>query len=82
MLHHKGIVNHAYAKINDLGISGNEGGNSFSINVVASIWQMLAPLFACAELVVYSAEVERDPLEQFKRIKQTVYRLSRSYLRF
>jgi amino acid adenylation domain-containing protein len=70
MLHHKGIVNHAYAKINDLGIGGNDKvGNSFSINVVASIWQMLAPLFACAELVVYSAEVERDPLEQFKRIE-------------
>ncbi|PWW04856.1 amino acid adenylation domain-containing protein [Paenibacillus cellulosilyticus] len=70
MLHHRGIVNHAFAKINDLGIDSNDKvGNSFSINVVASIWQILAPLFAGAELIVYSAEVERDPLEQFKLIE-------------
>jgi len=71
MLHHRGIVNHTFAKIRDLRIEEHDVvGNNFSVNVVASIWQMLAPLFIGARLVIYAEEVERDPVQQFRRIEQ------------
>ncbi|MCU0286015.1 MAG: amino acid adenylation domain-containing protein [Acidobacteria bacterium] len=67
LLHHSGIVNHTYTKIEVLGITDADTvANNFSINVIAAVWQMLAPLFMGARLVVYSDEVEWDPYLQFQ----------------
>jgi non-ribosomal peptide synthetase component F len=69
LLHHSGVVNHTYSKIDVLGITGKDTvANSFSINVIAAVWQILAPLFTGARLVVYSEEIEWDPYGQFQRV--------------
>lgn len=69
LLNHWGIVNHTYTKIQVLGITGADTvGNNFSVNVIASIWQILSPLFTGAKLVLYSDQVEWDPYEQFRRV--------------
>ncbi|MCL6589242.1 MAG: amino acid adenylation domain-containing protein [Firmicutes bacterium] len=69
MLHHFGIVNHALTKIGVLGITDRDTvGNNFSINVIAAIWQVLAPLFTGGKLVVYPEAVEKDPYLQFQRV--------------
>ena len=66
MLHHHGIINHCFAKIDVLDINADDKVcNNFSINVVASIWQILVPLFVGATLVIHSEAVEKNPLEQF-----------------
>ncbi len=70
LLHHSGVVNHTYTKIDVLGITHKDTvANNFSINVIASVWQILAPLFAGARLLVYTEEIEWDPYGQFKRVE-------------
>lgn len=69
MLHHYGIINHALTKAKELDISEDDiVGNNFSVNVVASIWQIFLPLMLGATLVVYSEQVEKDPYQQFECI--------------
>lgn len=71
ILHHRGVINHAWTKINVLDMNETDiVGNSFSINVVASIWQILAPLFIGAQLIVYDDDVEMDPYKQFLKLHQ------------
>ncbi len=70
LLHHSNIVNHTYTKIGVLGISeADTVASNFSINVIAAVWQMLAPLFMGARLVVYTDEVEWDPYLQFQVVE-------------
>ncbi|MDQ1350350.1 MAG: hypothetical protein QG657_651 [Acidobacteriota bacterium] len=70
LLHHSGIVNHTYTKIGVLGITeADTVANNFSINVIAAVWQVLAPLFMGARLVVYTDEVEWDPYLQFQVVE-------------
>ncbi|UCH93923.1 MAG: AMP-binding protein, partial [Candidatus Aminicenantes bacterium] len=69
LLHHSGIVNHTYTKIEVLGITEKDVvANNFSINVIAAVWQILAPLFTGSRLMVYSEEIEWDPYRQFERV--------------
>ncbi|UCH95068.1 MAG: amino acid adenylation domain-containing protein, partial [Candidatus Aminicenantes bacterium] len=68
LLHHSGIVNHTYTKIQVLGITGTDTvANNFSINVIASVWQILSPLFTGGRLVLYTEAIEWDPYLQFQR---------------
>jgi len=69
LLHHSGIVNHTRTKIGVLGITeADTVANNFSINVIASVWQILAPLFSGARLLVYAEEIEWDPYRQFQQV--------------
>jgi polyketide synthase PksJ len=69
LLHHSGIVNHTHTKIEVLGIGPQDTvANNFSINVIASVWQILSPLFVGGRLVVYTEELEWDPYRQFERV--------------
>ena len=69
LLHHSGVVNHTYTKIDVLGITEKDTvANNFSINVIASVWQILSPLFTGSRLVLYSEEIEWDPYQQFQRV--------------
>ncbi|MGE5341220.1 MAG: amino acid adenylation domain-containing protein [Candidatus Omnitrophota bacterium] len=69
LLHHSGIVNHATTKIDVLNIQESDiVGNNFSLNFIASIWQVLSPLFMGAQLIVYSNAVEWDPYLQFQKV--------------
>jgi amino acid adenylation domain-containing protein len=68
LLHHSGVVNHTYTKIEVLGITEKDVvANNFSINVIAAVWQILSPLFTGARLKVYSDEIEWDPYRQFEQ---------------
>jgi polyketide synthase PksJ len=70
LLHHSGIVNHTYTKIDVLGITEKDVvANNFSINVIAAVWQILSPLFTGARLQVYSDEIEWDPYRQFEQVE-------------
>jgi polyketide synthase PksJ len=69
LLHHSGVVNHTYTKIDVLGITEKDTvANNFSINVIASVWQILSPLFTSARLMLYNEEIEWDPYLQFQRV--------------
>jgi len=71
LLHHSGIVNHTYTKIHVLGITAADiVGNNFSINVIASVWQILSPLFTGGRLVVYHEKIEWDPYAQFMEVEK------------
>lgn len=71
MLHHRGIINHVNTKASVLELIKDDViGNNFSVNVVASIWQILAPLLLGGKLVIHSEEVEKNPYEQFNKISE------------
>lgn len=61
LLSHRNIINHAYTKIDLLLMTENDRiCHNFSINFVASIWQMLSPLFVGACIYVYPNEISTD----------------------
>lgn len=63
ILHHKGVINHAFTKIRLLNIESSDIlGHSLNTNFVASIWLVLSPLFVGAKLIVFPHEVIRDPM--------------------
>ncbi len=69
-LHHKGIINHIMMKVEHIGITKDSIiGNNFSVNVVASIWQVLAPLLMGSKLVVLPDETDTDPFALFDFIE-------------
>lgn len=88
LLNHSGVINHAYTKIDVLEIIEKDTvANNFSINFIASIWQVLAPLFIGARVMVYSEDIERDPYAQFEQavtdgvtILQVVPSIMKAYL--
>lgn len=74
-LHHKGIINHIWIKRDILEISRDDRvACTFSINVVASIWQLLLPLLTGSNLFLYPAELEKDPYSLFQQLaKDEIY---------
>ncbi|BCJ94171.1 hypothetical protein acsn021_17400 [Anaerocolumna cellulosilytica] len=71
MLSEKGIKNHAFAKIKDLGITSlDRVAFNFSINFVASIWQIISPLLVGAEIVIYNDDVLKDSYDFMKKVQQ------------
>ena len=71
LLSHRGIINHAYTKIKELDITGEDKvSQNLGINFVASIWQIFAPLFVGARLVVYSGDVVNDPYRLMEKVQE------------
>ena len=69
MLHHYGINNHTYTKIKVLELhSGLVFCHNLNISFVASIWQIFAPLFCGAKLIIYSEQIIQDPYRFFEQI--------------
>lgn len=67
LLNHYGLNNHVYTKIKELEMHRNETYcHNLSINFVASIWQVFAPLFLGAMTVIYPEEVIHDAARLFK----------------
>ena len=57
MIHHAGMLNHLYAKIEDLGISESDViAQTASVSFDISIWQMLVGLLCGAEVVILEKE--------------------------
>ncbi|MDR2932500.1 MAG: amino acid adenylation domain-containing protein [Oscillospiraceae bacterium] len=71
MLGQKGIVNHIEAKIKVLGIDENDRiAHAMNMSFVASIWQLLAPLFRGACLVLYASGLCADVWSLFKAARR------------
>lgn len=70
-LHHKGIINHIYMKEEHLRTNRNSLiANTFSINVVASIWQVFLPILTGSTLLIYPRDIEKDVYRLFEKINQ------------
>ncbi|WP_181244017.1 non-ribosomal peptide synthetase [Chamaesiphon polymorphus] len=62
MLEHRGMLNHLYAKVTDLGLSANDivaqtAAQTFDI----SIWQFLIPLLVGGRVEIVTTEIAADP---------------------
>ncbi|MGC5775203.1 amino acid adenylation domain-containing protein [Paenibacillus pabuli] len=84
MLHHRGIINHAYVKIKELEIN-SEDKICFNLNTnfVASIWQVFSTLFAGATIVIYENDITSDPLKLMRKVdcdKITILEIIPSFL--
>ena len=89
LLRHLGINNHAFTKIKELELNCDDVVcHNLSVNFVASIWLVFAPLFIGAKVVIYSEDVINNPYELFKKaaedkasVLEIVPSLLDSYLR-
>ena len=69
MLHHAGISNHVFTKIEELGLCGNDiMCQNLNVAFVASIWQFFAPLFLGSKLHIYPDDILIDPYGFFEKI--------------
>jgi acyl-coenzyme A synthetase/AMP-(fatty) acid ligase len=63
LLRHYGICNHVFTKIKELEIRKEDIlCHNLSSNFVASIWQIFAPLFVGARLVVYTGRSQNKSI--------------------
>jgi amino acid adenylation domain-containing protein len=70
MLKHSGIINHAFTKIDIVNMKkGDTISQGFSTTFVASIWQILSPLFIGASCFVYNDELSANPVRLLAGIK-------------
>ncbi len=68
LINARGIINHAYAKMDALEVYGDDKiANNFSINVIASIWQMWTAICAGATMRIYSKQLGGDIYELLKQ---------------
>ncbi|MFY9573150.1 MAG: amino acid adenylation domain-containing protein [Blastocatellia bacterium] len=85
MIHQRGMLNHLYAKIVDLAISGDDtiaqnASQCFDI----SIWQMLAGLLVGASVQIIPSQESRDPeklVEQVSKRRVTILEVVPAMLR-
>lgn len=71
MLHHRGVINHAFTKIGIVGLEQRDiCCHNLSVSFVASIWQVFAPLYKGARLAIYPRDLIIDGYELFKRIRR------------
>ncbi|HYH99081.1 non-ribosomal peptide synthetase, partial [Hyalangium sp.] len=71
MMEHRGMLNHLYAKVTDLGISARDVvAQTAPPSFVICIWQTLAPLLVGAEVDVVEDAVARDPRRLLDRVAE------------
>lgn len=84
MIEHKGMLNHLYAKINDLKIDEHSKiAQTASVTFDISVWQMFAALLCGGTTYIYSDEVMAAPLQLLKHFEAdaiTIAELVPSYL--
>lgn len=69
VLKHVGINNHTFTKIKELGLNSDDiVCHNLSINFVASIWQVFAPLFLGAKLIIYPEDIISNAYKLFQRV--------------
>jgi amino acid adenylation domain-containing protein len=69
MLHHFGISNHMFTKINQLELDENDiCCHNLSIGFVASIWQIFAPLVLGAQLHIYPEDIISSAYNLFRSV--------------
>src|SRR5262249_36870670 len=63
MIEHRGMVNHLYAKIEDLKLTGADAvAQTASQCFDISVWQSLAPLLVGGRVHILSDEITHDPM--------------------
>jgi amino acid adenylation domain-containing protein len=69
MIEHRGMLNHLFAKVTDLGITaGDVMAQTAPPSFVICIWQTLAPLLAGARVDIIEDEVAKDPRRLLDRV--------------
>lgn len=72
VVHHRGMVNHLLAKIQDLGLSSSSRvAFNAPLTFDVSVWQMLAALLVGGSTQVVGAEAGQDALQLFEAVAQT-----------
>ncbi|MET8850120.1 amino acid adenylation domain-containing protein [Amycolatopsis sp. NPDC004625] len=70
MVHHRGMVNHLLAKVEDLGLAASDVVvQNAPVTFDVSVWQMLAPLLVGGRVRVVSRAVAADPDALFGLIR-------------
>jgi amino acid adenylation domain-containing protein len=85
MIEHRGMLNHLYAKISDLGLTRDDvvaqnASQCFDI----SVWQLLAPLLVGARVEIFDDRLTNDVLRFFEEVEcrgVTVLEVVPSFLR-
>ncbi|MEM9297389.1 MAG: condensation domain-containing protein [Bacteroidota bacterium] len=73
MVHHLGMLNHLYAKINDLSLKEQDCvAQTAPINFDISIWQFLAGLMVGARIHIISEEKITEPAELIEELQNGV----------
>ncbi|NFI52313.1 amino acid adenylation domain-containing protein [Clostridium botulinum] len=68
---HKGIINHAFMKIKEVGITEKDiCCHNLSFNFVASIWLIFSPLFVGGKIHLYNDEITADTCKLLKRVEE------------
>ncbi|HVI43598.1 MAG TPA: amino acid adenylation domain-containing protein [Chitinophaga sp.] len=84
MVEHRGMLNHLYAKINDLGLTGaSVVAFTASYTFDISVWQMFSALLCGGTAVVYSSQLMLQPAVLMEKVdddKVTILELVPSYL--
>ncbi len=84
MIEHQGMLNHLYAKINDLGLDyGSIVAQNASQMFDISIWQLLSPLMVGGRVVIYSNDEILDVenfIGQIERDNVNILEVVPSYL--
>lgn len=69
MVEHQGMLNHLYAKINDLQLTQADSvAQTASQCFDISVWQFLAQLMIGGRIHIYSDEITRDPAKLLQKI--------------
>ena len=69
MMEHRGMLNHLFAKVTDLGISAKDVmAQTAPPSFVICIWQTLAPLLVGAQVDILEDEVAKDPRHLLDRV--------------
>jgi amino acid adenylation domain-containing protein len=71
MIEHRGMLNHLYAKIQDLGLTADDvvaqtASQSFDI----SVWQFLAPLLAGGRIHIFDDRIAHDALQLLPQVDE------------
>ncbi|MCB2298651.1 non-ribosomal peptide synthetase [Clostridium tagluense] len=71
MLNHRGIINHAFAKIKETNMTEKDVCcHNLSFNFVASIWQIFSPLFIGSKVYLYGNDISTDGYNIFKQVEE------------
>jgi amino acid adenylation domain-containing protein len=69
MVEHRGMLNHLFAKVLDLGITAKDVmAQTAPPSFVICIWQTLAPLLVGAQVAIVEDEVAKDPRHLLERV--------------
>jgi amino acid adenylation domain-containing protein len=71
MIHHRGMINHIYAKVNDLSVTSDDFiAQTASASFDISVWQFLTALLKGGQTIIIKREVVLEPLDLLRTLQQ------------